>query len=83
MRKITAISDPSEGVIGKTGSWRLKKPVINRQKCTRCLICWIFCPDGSILRKDNDYVDIDYDYCKGCGVCSNECPSNAINMVEE
>jgi 2-oxoisovalerate ferredoxin oxidoreductase delta subunit len=25
----------------------------------------------------------DYDYCKGCGVCANECPFKAISMVEE
>ncbi|PIV68985.1 MAG: ferredoxin, partial [Euryarchaeota archaeon CG01_land_8_20_14_3_00_38_12] len=24
-----------------------------------------------------------YDYCKGCGICANECPKNAINMEEE
>jgi Pyruvate/2-oxoacid:ferredoxin oxidoreductase delta subunit len=28
-------------------------------------------------------VEIDYDYCKGCGVCANECPAKAITMVEE
>jgi Pyruvate/2-oxoacid:ferredoxin oxidoreductase delta subunit len=28
-------------------------------------------------------VEIDYDYCKGCGICANECPAKAIAMVEE
>jgi pyruvate ferredoxin oxidoreductase delta subunit len=26
---------------------------------------------------------IDYEYCKGCGICAEECPADAIKMVEE
>jgi pyruvate ferredoxin oxidoreductase delta subunit len=26
---------------------------------------------------------IDYEYCKGCGICAEECPSKAISMKEE
>jgi Pyruvate/2-oxoacid:ferredoxin oxidoreductase delta subunit len=26
---------------------------------------------------------IDYDYCKGCGICVAECPCGAIEMVPE
>jgi Pyruvate/2-oxoacid:ferredoxin oxidoreductase delta subunit len=25
----------------------------------------------------------DYEYCKGCGICANECPFAAIKMVRE
>jgi len=28
-------------------------------------------------------VKIDYDYCKGCGICAQECPAKAIRMVDE
>ncbi len=28
-------------------------------------------------------IIFDYRYCKGCGVCANECPTNAIAMVKE
>jgi pyruvate ferredoxin oxidoreductase delta subunit len=67
----------------RTGDWRIqRKPVINHQKCVMCLMCWIFCPDVSILRTDKT-VEVDYYHCKGCGVCANECPVKAIDMVEE
>jgi pyruvate ferredoxin oxidoreductase delta subunit len=26
---------------------------------------------------------INYDYCKGCGVCAQECPRHAVIMGEE
>jgi pyruvate ferredoxin oxidoreductase alpha subunit len=26
---------------------------------------------------------IDYDFCKGCGICAAECPCGAIEMVPE
>ena len=27
--------------------------------------------------------EVDLEYCKGCGICAEECPTNAIVMVEE
>ncbi len=80
----------------KTSSWRTTKPVIDYGKCTRCMICWKFCPDVAIgvtqgmnLEFPNERFAkmeapyIDYDYCKGCGICANECPFDAIDMVQE
>lgn len=66
----------------KTGDWRAFRPAVDEKKCTNCLICWIYCPDGSIGRKEK-HVEIDYDFCKGCGICATECPVKAISMMEE
>jgi pyruvate ferredoxin oxidoreductase delta subunit len=65
----------------KTGDWRVFKPVVDKQKCIGCFICWIYCPEPSIIREDSK-VEIDYEYCKGCGICEEECPVKAITMVE-
>lgn len=67
-----------------TGDWRTFKPVRDLEKCTRCLLCHIYCPDGAI-KWDPETKDIEfnYDFCKGCGICANECPVNAIEMVLE
>jgi len=67
----------------KTGSWRSERPVINMDKCIQCLICWMHCPDHSIPVKDGKITGVDYDHCKGCGVCADVCPVKAIDMVPE
>jgi len=74
------VSWPQEGVAGQTGSWRSMRPCVDADKCTHCQICWIFCPDAVI---DRETTDINYTYCKGCGICAKECPVNAITMVQE
>ena len=52
--------------------------------CTICDNCLIFCPDLAIKRKkDNSGYEIDYDYCKGCGICFEECPRNAISIERD
>lgn len=69
----------------ETGSWRTFRPVRDEDRCIHCLICWIFCPDSSILVEDEKVVGIDLTHCKGCGICARECPSRvqAIRMMEE
>ncbi len=68
-----------------TGSWRTFRPIRDEEKCTNCLLCWIHCPDSSIIVEDAKVVGIDYDHCKGCGICAEICPPKikAITMVEE
>lgn len=68
--------------VNKTADWRNIKPIINHEKCSRCMICWKFCPEVCIEIKE-DIPIINYDYCKGCGICSVECPKNVIEMVVE
>jgi NADPH-dependent glutamate synthase beta subunit-like oxidoreductase len=50
--------------------------------CNLCDNCYIFCPDVAI-RKENENNVIDYDHCKGCGICVEECPRDAMVMEEE
>lgn len=77
----TAISSPTIGAMGKTGTWRVFRPIIDVEKCIKCWRCWIFCPDGVISL--NDHPIIDFEYCKGCGICAQECPVDAIQMERE
>lgn len=54
-------------------------------RCVECDNCLIFCPDVSILVNDDRQFgySLDYDYCKGCGICQAECPRAAITMIDE
>ena len=58
---------------------RTYRPVIDTEKCVKCLKCFLVCPDG-VIDKSGHNLEIDYDYCKGCGICANECKLNAITM---
>jgi pyruvate ferredoxin oxidoreductase delta subunit len=71
---------PSDRYI--SGDWRTSRPVVDQEKCNRCLFCYIFCPDSSIQWSGED-IEIDYEHCKGCGICAVECPKKAIEMVLE
>lgn len=74
-----AVSRPTEGAAGQTGSWRVFKPVVDKEKCNGCGLCSMYCPDGVI---DED-LNVDLRFCKGCGICAEECPKKAIAMVRE
>jgi pyruvate ferredoxin oxidoreductase delta subunit len=92
MPKLTGWKDlPIGGVIEEagnarelnTGAWRAFRPIINKDKCTNCLQCWIFCPDMSIKVESQKMAGFDLYHCKGCGICANVCPSDAIEMKTE
>lgn len=52
--------------------------------CFECHNCFGMCPDNAIVKLGPGLrFAIDYDYCKGCGICVAECPAGAITMVPE
>ena len=67
----------------RTGDWRSRRPVTDREKCNKCGLCWLHCPDAAIKPLDDGYYEADLFYCKGCGICAAVCPKDAITMVEE
>jgi pyruvate ferredoxin oxidoreductase delta subunit len=40
------VAQPGSSVIFKTGDWRSALPVLDREKCSYCGFCHIYCPDG-------------------------------------
>ena len=77
------IVEAGNAVRYRTGEWRAFRPIVDQEKCTNCLLCWVYCPDSSILVEEEEMVGYDYDHCKGCGICAAVCPVDAIEMVEE
>ncbi|GJL70154.1 MAG: glutamate synthase [Nitrospirales bacterium] len=52
--------------------------------CFECDTCYGVCPDNAIIKLGpGQRYKVNYDYCKGCGVCAEECPCGAIDMVKE
>jgi pyruvate ferredoxin oxidoreductase delta subunit len=78
-RERLAMSRPTVGAAGKTGTWRVFRPVVDREKCNECGLCQTYCPDAAI----DENLTVDLVFCKGCGICANECPKKAIAMVRE
>lgn len=66
-----------------TGSWRSARPVVNKDGCIRCGVCWLFCPDAAVRQLAEGHFEADLTYCKGCGICARECPTGCITMVAE
>ena len=76
------ISHPKVGSAGKTGEWRVFKPVVDHELCVLCLECSEYCPENVIEVRDGK-IWIDYDYCKGCLICKNVCKMRAIKAERE
>ena len=79
------IEEAGNAVEFKTGDWRTRRPIFYPDRCKHCLFCWLYCPDSSILVEEGKVIGIDYDHCKGCGICVKVCPPkfNALEMVME
>lgn len=68
------IVEAGNSVNYKTGGWRAFRPLRDVEQCTQCLMCWLYCPDSSILVEGGQVVGFDLEHCKGCGVCASVCP---------
>jgi 2-oxoacid:acceptor oxidoreductase delta subunit (pyruvate/2-ketoisovalerate family) len=52
--------------------------------CFECDNCYGVCPDNAVIKLGpGQRYAFDYDYCKGCGLCVQECPVGAIVMQPE
>lgn len=77
------VIEPGSASEYKTGGWRSQKPVWDEKRCIKCGLCWVYCPDCAVFQKADGYFTANLDYCKGCGICAQECWPGAIKMVEE
>jgi len=80
VKGVPHIREPGNSIRRHTGDWRVFKPVINLDKCVKCKVCWLFCPEAAINWVEG-HPEINYQLCKGCLICANECPVKAIDKV--
>ena len=67
----------------KTGDWRSQVPTYKFDRCIKCGMCQLFCPEGCIEQNDDGHFEANLYWCKGCGICARECPTKVITMIEE
>ncbi len=48
--------------------------------CTECDLCFLLCPDISLVKAGKKGYTVKMDYCKGCGICATSCPRNVIEI---
>ncbi len=77
------LTEPGSASLRRTGDWRSQRPILDREKCNKCGLCWLYCPDAAIKLLEDGYYEPDLFYCKGCGICASVCPKEAITMMEE
>lgn len=77
------IIEPGNSVEYNVTQWRVFRPQLDKNKCTKCGLCWIFCPEGAIFRNNDGSYEINLAFCKGCGICQRSCNVKAITMIKE
>ena len=70
-------------LVSRNAGWRTVRPVLSEEGCTSCLQCYMQCPDGTIFKTDDGRLAIDYEFCKGCGICAKACGFGCIQMQPE
>jgi len=64
----------------RNDDWRFERPAWDTEKCVRCGICYVSCPDSAIYQNKNGYYEVDLQYCKGCGLCIRQCVTGCITL---
>jgi len=77
------VTEPGNASQYQTGDWRSQKPTYDFDRCIKCGLCQLFCPEGCIEPNQDGHFEADLYYCKGCGICARECWTKVITMVEE
>jgi len=77
------VTEPGNASQYQTGDWRSQKPTYDFDRCIKCGLCQLFCPEGCIEPNQDGHFEADLYYCKGCGICAHECWTKVITMVEE
>ncbi len=73
------IRHQGSAALRQTGNWRIEQPVIELDKCKRCFLCYLYCPEAAMRLDAENFPHVDYDHCKGCMICYEECPTDAIS----
>ncbi|WP_084073022.1 NAD(P)-binding protein [Demequina sp. NBRC 110052] len=82
-RRVTGFEEVLAGLDAEHAVFEARR-CMSCGSCFECDNCFGMCPDDAIRKLGPGMrYEIDYDYCKGCGICAAECPCGAIDMIPE
>ena len=82
-RRTTTFEEVQHG-LDETNALYEARRCLSCGNCFECDNCYGVCPDNAVIKLGpGRRFQFNYDYCKGCGVCAQECPCGAIAMVPE
>ncbi|WP_062313699.1 NAD(P)-binding protein [Demequina rhizosphaerae] len=82
-RRVTGFEEVLSGLDAEHAVFEARR-CMSCGSCFECDNCFGMCPDDAIKKLGPGMrYEIDYDYCKGCGICAEECPCGAIDMIPE
>ena len=83
IRRQTTFDEVVEGLTEENVLFEARR-CMSCGNCFECDNCYGVCPDNAVIKLGpGKKFAINYDYCKGCGICAHECPCGAIDMVSE
>lgn len=83
VRRQTSFDEVVQGLTADTALLEARR-CLSCGTCFECDTCYGVCPDNAIVKLGpGKRYAVNYDFCKGCGLCAEECPCGAIDMVKE
>ena len=85
VRRQSTFDEVVGGLDDKTAKFEARR-CLSCGNCFACDNCYGVCPDNAVIKLDEPgpyRYEIDLDFCKGCGLCAEECPCGAIEMEPE
>jgi 2-oxoacid:acceptor oxidoreductase delta subunit (pyruvate/2-ketoisovalerate family) len=83
IRRRTTFEEVVSGLDETTALFEARR-CLSCGNCFECDNCFAICPDNAIVKLGpGKRFEVNYDFCKGCGMCATECPCGAIQMVPE
>jgi len=83
VRRQSTFDEVVQGLDDSTALYEARR-CLSCGNCFECDNCYGVCPDNAVIKLGpGKRFQFNYDYCKGCGICSVECPCGAIKMIPE
>jgi NADPH-dependent glutamate synthase beta subunit-like oxidoreductase len=82
-RRASTFDEVVQGLDESTALYEARR-CMSCGNCFECDNCFGVCPDNAVIKLGvGKGFEFNLDYCKGCGICVQECPSGSIVMIPE